>query len=79
MCNFCDLYETSKKFAKETTPNGINVYFKICLREIRIQNRIRRGTYTHRPMDLKYCPECGKKLKGTKVIRNEVPQQESND
>lgn len=63
MCEFCELYMTSKEIAKEKKLNhGINSTFKAVLREIKTKDRIRKGTIDGKPMKLVYCPTCGKKL-----------------
>ena len=58
-CDFCELY----KDALETN-EGREVDYQIKLVENLYNiNGYNCGTYSHRPLDFKFCPQCGKELK----------------
>lgn len=69
-CEFCRLYNESKKrnrkFANQMGKDGMRIRhtYRIALivDTYRIWCHNRGGRTTHRPMKLRYCPMCGKKL-----------------
>lgn len=67
MCKFCDAYRLARHFAKKMKKeNDINTYLSVRLYENHVRNRQTKATHTHRPMQLVYCPTCGKRLNSRK-------------
>lgn len=63
MCKFCSAYSWARHFAKKMKKEtDINTYLSVCLFEKHVKNRQTKATHTHRPMQLVYCPTCGKRL-----------------
>lgn len=63
MCEFCEMYMVAKEYAEETAcRHGIDTDFKVIFAEIKTKGRRRKGMTCSMPMELVYCPQCGKKL-----------------
>ena len=64
-CKFCKMYEDERSLAKERKlEHGVNTYLKIRLYSSCVKNRATVSACSFRPMKFRYCPVCGKKLKG---------------
>lgn len=59
MCEFCQLYEDTRKLEKEL---GFKNNYYAVLQERTVVNGKEKGIVNNRPVKLIYCPSCGKKL-----------------
>lgn len=62
-CEFCEQYENSKKINDDINEqNIIEAELKVALVAEHYRDGYRVGSYTDRPVELIFCPMCGKRL-----------------